>query len=81
AMVEKEFSQKAYQSAMTNLELARADASRQHRYLALIATPSLPDRSAYPHRSRSIVTAFFLSFLLLGVGSLFGAAVREHARL
>jgi len=81
AMVEKEFSQKAYQSAMTNLELARADADRQHRYLAVIATPSRPDESTYPHRKRGILTAFILSFMLLGVGSLIAAAVREHARL
>lgn len=81
AMVEKEFSQKAYQSAMANLEVARADADRQHRYIALIATPSLPDQSTYPHRWRSIITAFVLSFLLLGVGSLVSAAVREHAKL
>jgi capsular polysaccharide transport system permease protein len=81
AMVEKEFSQKAYQSAMANLEVARADADRQHRYIALVANPSLPDQSTYPHRTRSIITAFFLSFLLLGVGSLISAAVREHARL
>lgn len=80
-MVEKEFSQKAYQSAMTNLEVARADADRQHRYIAQVATPSLPDQSTYPHRARSIITAFCLSFLLLGCGSLISAAVREHARL
>jgi capsular polysaccharide transport system permease protein len=81
AMVEKEFSQKAYQSAMANLEVARADADRQHRYIALVATPSLPDQSTYPHRWRSVMTAFCLSFLLLGVGTLVSAAVREHAKL
>lgn len=81
AMVEKEFSQKAYQSAMANLEAARADADRQHRYLAIVATPSSPDQSTYPHRLRSIFTAFILSFLLMGVGSLVSAAIREHARL
>jgi capsular polysaccharide transport system permease protein len=81
AMVEKEFSQKAYESALTTLELARADADRQHRYLAVIASPSKPDESTYPHRVRSVLTAFLLSFLLLGVGSLIGAAVKEHARL
>jgi capsular polysaccharide transport system permease protein len=81
AMVEKEFSQKAYESAMTTLELARTDAARQHRYVAVISTPSKPDESTFPHRIRSVVAAFFLSFLLLGVGSLFAAAVREHARL
>ncbi len=81
AMVEKEFSQKAYQSAMANLEAGRADADRQHRYLAVVATPSLADESTYPHRLRSIFTAFILSFLLMGVGSLVSAAIREHARL
>jgi len=81
AMVEKEFSQKAYQAAMTNLELARGDADRQHRYLAIVATPSSPDEATYPHRQRSILTAFLLSFLLMGVGSLVSAAIREHARL
>jgi capsular polysaccharide transport system permease protein len=81
AMVEKEFAQKAYESAMANLEMARADADRQHRYLAIVATPSKPDESTYPHRWRSVLAAFLVSFLLLGVGSLLSAAVREHARL
>lgn len=80
-MVEKEFSQKFYQSAMTNLELARADTERQHRYLAVVSMPSRPDSSTYPHRARGILTASIFSFLLLGIGSLVSAAAREHARL
>jgi capsular polysaccharide transport system permease protein len=81
AMVEKEFAQKAYESAMATLEMARADADRQHRYVAVIAAPSKPDESTYPHRVRSVLTAFVASFLLWGVFSLMIAAVREHARL
>lgn len=81
AMVEKEFAQKAYESSMANLELARADAARQHRYLAVVATPSKPDESTYPSRIRSVFSVLVLSFLLFGVGSLLNAAVREHARL
>lgn len=81
AMVEKEFAQKAYESAMANLEVARADADRQHRYLAIIASPSSPDESTYPRRVRSVLSVFVLSFLLLGIGSLLTAAVKEHARL
>ncbi len=80
-MIEKEFAQKSYQSAMAALELARAEAARQHRYLAVIATPFAPDESTYPQRALSVVTVFVLSFLLLGIGSLLVAAVREHARL
>jgi capsular polysaccharide transport system permease protein len=81
AMVEKEFAQKSYESAMVTLELARADAGRQHRYVAVIASPSQPDEPTYPHSVRSIVAAFVVSFLLWGILTLMGAAVREHARL
>lgn len=81
AMAEKEFSQKAYESALVALEMARASAARQHRYLAIVANPSRPDASMYPRRLRSVFAAFCLSFLLFGVMSLIIAAVREHARL
>jgi capsular polysaccharide transport system permease protein len=81
AMMEKEFSEKVYQSSLASLELAREDANRQHRYLAVIAKPSKPDKSTYPHRVRGVAAAFFVCFLLLGVCSLMVAAVREHARL
>jgi capsular polysaccharide transport system permease protein len=81
ATVEKEFSQKAYESALATLELARADADRQHRYVAVVAQPSNPDSTTYPHRVRSVLAAFVLSFLLLGIGTLIAAAVREHSRL
>lgn len=81
AMVEKEFAQKSYESAMATLELSRADAARQHRYVAVIAGPSKPDTSTYPHRIRSSLTAFVVSFLLWGIASMVVATVREHARL
>jgi capsular polysaccharide transport system permease protein len=79
--VEKEFAQKSYETAMAALEIARADAARQHRYLAVIATPSQPDESTYPKRALGVLTVFVLAFLLLGIGSLLVAAVREHARV
>jgi capsular polysaccharide transport system permease protein len=81
AMVEKEFAQKSYESAMATLELARADAARQHRYVAVIAAPSKPDAASYPHRIRSSIAAFVVSFLIWGIGSMMLATVREHARL
>lgn len=81
AMVEKEFAQKSYESAMATLEMARADADRQHRYVAVIASPSQPDEATYPHRLRSILAAFILSFLVWGIGTMMLATVREHARL
>jgi len=81
AATEKEFAQKAYESAMVTLEVARSDAARQHSYLATIAEPSLPDESTLPKAWRGILTVFLACFLVLGVGSLVVAAIKEHARV
>jgi capsular polysaccharide transport system permease protein len=81
AMVEKEFAQSAYQSALTSLEMARIEGSRQHRYLATISRPSLADEETHPRRIRAVFTAFLLSMMLFGIISLMVATVREHARV
>lgn len=79
--VEKEFATRAYQSALTTLELARTDAARQHRYLATIATPSLADEARYPRRYLGTLTVFLGCLLAFGIGSLLIATIKEHARL
>jgi capsular polysaccharide transport system permease protein len=81
AMVEKEFAQRAYEAALAALELSRSDAARQHRYLATIAAPSRPDEATYPRPIRGVLTVFVVSFLLMGILTLMGAAIREHAKL
>jgi capsular polysaccharide transport system permease protein len=79
--VEKEFATRAYQSALTTLELARTDAARQHRYLATIATPSMADEARYPRRYLGTLTVFLGSLLAFAIGSLLIATIKEHARL
>lgn len=81
AMIEKEFAQKAYESALATLEVARTEAVRQHRYLATIASPSIADEETHPKRIRAVLTIFVLSVMLFGIGSLMVATVREHARV
>lgn len=81
AMVEKEFAQGAYKSALTSLELARNEATRQHRYLATISKPSVPNAETHPKRLRGVFTVVLLSAMLLGLVSLLVEAVREHARI
>lgn len=81
AFLEKEFSQAAYASALKALELALAEAGRQHRYLATIAAPSLPDEATYPRRAYGVLTVFAVALAAFAVGSLLVAAVREHARI
>ena len=80
-MIEKEFAQRAYESALTSLELARLDASRQHRYVVRIAGPSQPDDATHPSFWYSILTVLVLAFAILGVGTLLLASIREHANV
>lgn len=80
-MVEKEFAQQAYQSALAALEMARVEADRQNRYVVSVARPSVPDAPTHPDEVRGVLTVTVICFMLLGVGSLLLASVREHANL
>lgn len=66
---------------MASLEVARVDASRQHRYLVRISGPSQPERSAFPRFWYTVLSVLVLSFALLGVGTLLVASIREHANV
>ena len=81
ALLEKEFAERLFETALKSLELARIEAVREHRYLVTIAPPSLPDRPSYPKRVWGIATVFVLGLVLMGVVTLLVAAIREHARL
>jgi capsular polysaccharide transport system permease protein len=76
--LETDFASKDYLSALTALESARINATRQNRYLEAFDLPELPDAAALPNRWYSIITVLALSLLLYGVWSLFIAGVKEH---
>ena len=80
-VLEKEFAEMAYQSALTSLEIARTEAAKQHRYLATIVSPSVPDEATHPKRMMGIFTVFLVTLAAFGIGSLLIAAIREHARI
>jgi capsular polysaccharide transport system permease protein len=80
-VIEKEFAEKAYESALTSLEIARTEAAQQHRYLATIVEPSAPDEPTHPQRILSILAVLAVSLMAFGIVSLLIAAVREHANL
>lgn len=80
-LVEKEFAQHAYQSALGALEMARIEADRQNRYVVNVAQPSAPDAPTHPDGVRGVLSVTAICFMLLGVGSLLLASVREHANL
>lgn len=80
AVLEKEFAEHALQSALASLELARVEASRQHRYLVTIAEPSVPSAATHPRPLRRVATVMVVSLVLLGIGALLLGAVREHGK-
>lgn len=79
--LELEFARNAYTSALASLELGRAEAQRQQKYLIPIADPNLPDEPLEPRRLLGVVTVLLGSLVAYGVGLLVIAAVREHAEV
>ena len=76
--VEKTFAQEAYQSALTSLEQARAEADRQQRYLAVFSQPALPQEPTYPMRLQSIGVLVVVVLCIWGIATLIIYAVRDH---
>jgi capsular polysaccharide transport system permease protein len=78
-LVEREFAEKAYVSALSSLERARMDAAQQQRYLATFVRPSLPQDALYPKRALNILLITGGAFLLWALGVLVVYAIRDHA--
>lgn len=80
-LIEEEFARSAYTSAVTALEVARADANRKQAYLVAFVEPSLPADPSKPDRLLIIVSFLLGGLLAYGLLMLIGAAIREHARI
>lgn len=78
-MLEREFADRQLASAVTSLETARADAVRQHLYVARITEPQEAESAQYPKASFTVVSLFAVLLVLYGIGSLIFAGFREHA--
>ncbi len=63
-VVDREFAEESYRAALAALDLARANATRQSRYLATFIQPTLAQTSEYPRRIAIFGMAAL--FLLLG---------------
>lgn len=81
AKLEVETKMAIFTSALQRLEVARSEAARQHRYLAIVSSPSLPDRANYPKKLEMTALAFlgFLGFYI--IGSLTISLIREQASI
>jgi len=78
-LLEREFADKGYASALLSVENARIEAAKQHLYLVRVVEPNLPEEALYPKRILMVASVFFCSLMAYAIGWLILAGVREHA--
>jgi capsule polysaccharide export protein KpsE/RkpR len=81
ADLELEFAEKSFQMSIAMISDLQAVEVRRPHHLVAISKPSLPDYSTYPRRLASVLTVLTFSFLIMGIGTMTWAAIREHARV
>jgi len=57
-----------------------SESAQQQVYLMMVAAPSRSNGSTYPKRAWGVATVAVVSFMLMGILLLLGAAIREHAK-
>ena len=77
-VLEQELAKQRYGSALTSLEVARAEAQRQQRYLIAFVSPQLPDEATEPRRAWMVATVFACAFLVYAIGGLIWSAIKDH---
>lgn len=77
-LVDREFAEETYRLALSAVELARSNATRQSRYLATYVEPTLAETAEFPRRFvLGGLAALFLT-LLWGVGALVYYSIRDR---
>jgi capsular polysaccharide transport system permease protein len=78
-MLEREFAERTFVSALNSLEAARVDAQRQRLYLEGISSPTVPDHAAYPCRLAFIFGTLLLSGIVYRIVRAFVLDTLAHA--
>ena len=76
--VDREFAEETYRVALTSMELARDEASRQNRYLATYINPTRAEDSEYPRRYLVLSLAGLFLLMLWAVMVLIYYSVRDR---
>jgi capsular polysaccharide transport system permease protein len=76
-VVDREFAEMVYVSALCSLERAGVEADRQQRYVA--AFVRLPKEALYRQRIVASITVTAIALVLWALGVLIVYAIRDHA--
>ena len=74
----QKFAEAAYQLALRGVDEARANADRQHVFVASFVPPSLPEEATYPRRWRSLGVVALMTFAIWAIGGLAAQSIRDH---
>jgi capsular polysaccharide transport system permease protein len=77
--VDQDYAEQAYRAALTALEVARDEASRQSRYLATYIKPSLAESSTYPNRPILIGLAGLMLVMVWAIFVLIYYSIRDRS--
>jgi capsular polysaccharide transport system permease protein len=78
--LERGFTDKQIQAAMTSLETARAEAQKKQIYLEKISNPQLADYPREPRTFLVILGVSIVSLIIWGIAALMISGVKEHTR-
>ena len=76
--VDREYAEQAYRAALTALEVARDDATRQSRYLATYIKPTQAEASQYPQRLVLIALVGLFLLLIWSIMALVYYSIRDR---
>jgi len=80
-LIDQQFAQTSYTSAMAFLTTSRTNLEQHHSFLVDFIAPTLPGDSTLPRVWEDLLLVAIASALVTVIGSLIIAALREHAHL
>lgn len=75
--VDQEFAEQSYRAALTAVDIARTNASRQTRYLVPYITPTYPQTAQYPRRALTMGLATLFLMLFWSIIALVYYSIRD----
>ncbi len=78
-LLEQEFAEKAYTTALSSLETSQAEARKQERYFAIVVAPTKPEVALFPTSALNTLIAFACFMLLWLATYLIIQSVRDHS--
>ena len=76
--VDREYAEQAYRAALTALDVARATAVRQSRYLATYINPTKAESSEYPRRFTILGLIFLFLTMIWSIMALVYYSIRDR---